>query len=84
MFFAALYDACIDESTGEVTHTYTVITTAACKALEWVHSRMPAILLEDQIDAWLNAKTEKEAMGMLAPFEGELEMYVFRYRCFSL
>jgi putative SOS response-associated peptidase YedK len=76
MFFAALYDTCVDSATGEVTHTYTVITTAASSQLAWVHSRMPAILLEDQIDAWLQAPSVPEAMKMLAPFDGKLEMYV--------
>jgi len=74
MLFAALYDIWHNKETGEDQYTYTIITTAATKSLEWIHDRMPAMLEHDQIETWLSG-TEEEAIALLHPFAGELQHY---------
>jgi putative SOS response-associated peptidase YedK len=51
--FAGLYDTW-RSPTGEWLHTCTVITTAAAPEINWLHERMPVILDEPSLAAWLN------------------------------
>jgi putative SOS response-associated peptidase YedK len=46
-----------------------IITTAANESVAELHDRMPAILLPDFHDAWLDPKTDRTALTeMLKPF----------------
>eukprot|EP00049_Salpingoeca_infusionum_P011315 m.195738 g.195738 ORF g.195738 m.195738 type:complete len:538 (+) comp14897_c0_seq1:94-1707(+) len=61
----------------EPRYTYTILTTAAAKDLEWLHDRMPAVLrTPDEVNAWLDADNVPldEAMKLLRPTPG-LEWY---------
>eukprot|EP01127_Copromyxa_protea_P022728 TRINITY_DN830_c0_g1_i1.p1 TRINITY_DN830_c0_g1~~TRINITY_DN830_c0_g1_i1.p1 ORF type:complete len:306 (-),score=46.65 TRINITY_DN830_c0_g1_i1:28-945(-) len=75
MMLAALYDTWVNKQTGEVLRSYTIITVPSNLKLSWLHDRMPAILTEDQMETWLEAKDVQEAIATLRPFEGELEAY---------
>jgi len=77
-YFAGLYDTYTD-SNGETIQTYTIITTASSKSVAPVHIRMPAILVGNEIDQWLNASTIEEAVKLLRPYEGELEIIPVSY-----
>lgn len=76
MMLAALYDRWVDKPTGEILHTYTVITTESAPQLTWLHDRMPVILTEETMETWLAATDVKEALSVLCPFDGDLEAYV--------
>ncbi len=55
--FAGLWNAWTDKSTGEILHTYTIITTAANALMSEIHNtkkRMPVILSVDAEKDWLN------------------------------
>lgn len=54
--FAGLWSAWVDEKTGELLHTYTILTTAANDLMSTIHNskkRMPVILARDQERSWL-------------------------------
>ncbi|KAL5676678.1 hypothetical protein ACJX0J_012809, partial [Zea mays] len=69
LVFAALYDAWTN-SEGEITHTFTILTTHASTSLNWLHDRMPVILgSKDYVDAWLNDVSVK-LEEITAPYEG--------------
>lgn len=42
--FAGLWDEWLDKSTGEILHTYAIITTEANDLVKPIHDRMPVIL----------------------------------------
>lgn len=55
--FAGLWNQWCDRSTGEVFHTYTILTTEANALMSVIHNskkRMPVILNPDAEKAWLN------------------------------
>lgn len=55
--FAGLWNQWRDRSTGEVFHTYTILTTEANALMSVIHNskkRMPVILNPDAEKAWLN------------------------------
>lgn len=60
MMMAGLYDVWTNEG-GDKLYSYTIITTAGSKQLEWLHNRMPVILQGADIDRWLSAKPLDEA-----------------------
>ncbi len=51
--FAGLYEKWKDES-DQTVNSYTIITTAANKPMSELHDRMPAMLLPDEFDSWLD------------------------------
>ena len=55
---------------GRWLETYTIVTTAANAFVSGMHDRMPAILEERDIDAWL-AGTPEEAQAVLKPYADE-------------
>lgn len=73
---AGLWSEWTDKETGEIRKTFTIITTKANKLLKKVHknpkqkeSRMPWILLEDEIEKWLDPEAEqKELEKMVKPY----------------
>jgi len=66
-----------ESPTGEQKLTYTVITTSANSQLRFIHERMPAILTESALNAWLGCQnfSPASAMNLLKPFSGDLEFY---------
>ena len=69
MFCAALYDEW-KNAEGEVVRTYTLITTAASEAFQWLHHRLPAILDPEDLETWLFSDDPKIYMGLLKPYTG--------------
>ena len=63
MLFAGLYDGWMDPTTGEVKKTFTIITTQPNDLVKPIHDRMPAIVDESQIDAWLTGDDPAKVLG---------------------
>lgn len=53
--FAGLWEEWLDNQTGELLETCTIITTEANDVLKPVHDRMPVILKSENYDEWLDA-----------------------------
>lgn len=51
--FAGLYEQWKDEN-DQTVNSYTIITTTANKPMSELHDRMPAMLLLDEFNTWLN------------------------------
>jgi putative SOS response-associated peptidase YedK len=64
--FAGLWERWKDDS-GRRLETYTILTTAANAFVAPMHDRMPVILGENDVDAWLTAPAE-EAAQLLRPY----------------
>lgn len=54
MHFAGLWETWEDPENEETVHSYTIITTDANAPMEELHDRMPALLLPEEFDTWLN------------------------------
>ena len=66
--FAGLYAHWTDKETGELLHTFTIITTDANPLMARIHNtkqRMPVILPKDQWQRWLEPSLTKEQMQQL-------------------
>ena len=74
--FAGLYDIWESES-GSRTLSYTIITTDAGDKMEELHDRMPAILLEEEFDAWLDPTftDTDEVKSMIRPLPDDQYRY---------
>ncbi len=60
-------------SEGEEVFSFSVITQPPNKLMETIHDRMPAILLPEQEQLWLDADiSAEEALQLVAPFPDEL------------
>ena len=57
IFFAGLYESW-RASPEEFQRTFTIVTTAPNSIVAPVHDRMPVVLPEDLVDAWLDPKQE--------------------------
>lgn len=67
--FAGLWDEWVDKSTGEVLHSFTVITTEANELVKPIHDRMPVILPKEAEKVWLEGNLPKEdLLGLLQPY----------------
>jgi putative SOS response-associated peptidase YedK len=53
--------------------TFTIVTTEANRAVADIHDRMPVILQQPSIDAWLGGPPE-EALKLLRPYEGDTRL----------
>ena len=61
---------------GRTLETYTIVTTGANAFVSGMHDRMPAILDESDIDAWLRGSVE-EAQAVLKPYaEGAMREHM--------
>jgi putative SOS response-associated peptidase YedK len=54
MHFAGLWEHWEEPQNGETVHSFTIITTNANKPMEELHDRMPAMLLPEEFDTWLD------------------------------
>jgi putative SOS response-associated peptidase YedK len=65
--FAVIWD--IWSNRGDVVTSCAIITTAANELVGELHDRMPAMILPDSQDAWLNSKNDRAVLKrMLTPF----------------
>ena len=80
---AGLWD-CVtlpDPKTGQGSklYTFTIITVPACSQMQFLHDRMPALLVTpDVIITWLDPTTTAwtiKLQDLLQPFTGDLEVY---------
>lgn len=68
--FAGLWDEWLDKSTGELLHTYTIITTEANNLVKPIHDRMPVILSPEAEELWLDAhESQEELLSLLKPYD---------------
>jgi putative SOS response-associated peptidase YedK len=69
-----LYDSWTDQTTGEVRHTFSIITTPANPLMETIHNtkkRMPLIIPPDREKEWVSpALTTAEINGLIKTYEG--------------
>ena len=78
---AGLWAGWKDEDTGEVIHSFTIVTAGANDMMAPIHDRMPVMLQEDAWERWLDpGRLEGEALaelkGLLVPSDEEwLELY---------
>ena len=77
---AGLWSEWANPMTGEVSHTFTIITTAANEMMAQIHNtkkRMPLILNRDEEKKWIERElNEVEIKNIMKPFdENEMEAY---------
>jgi len=75
IYLAALFDSWLNQETGELLYTYTVITTESNPKLLWLHDRMPVILNEEEKLLWLSSNNLRDVLPLLRAFTGPLEAY---------
>jgi putative SOS response-associated peptidase YedK len=75
--FAGLWDVWADKETGEVLHTFSIITTEANDLVKPIHDRMPVILSPEAEELWLDDhETQEELLSLLRPYEaGKMKAY---------
>jgi putative SOS response-associated peptidase YedK len=74
--FAGLYDDWLDQLTGELLHTFTIITTDANDTVKPIHTRMPVILSPEAEELWLDQhEPQDELLSLLVPFNGAMKAY---------
>jgi putative SOS response-associated peptidase YedK len=75
--FAGLWDEWTDKGTGEVLHTFTIITTEANELVRPIHDRMPVILSPEAEELWLDEnESQDDLLDLLRPYEaGEMKAY---------
>ncbi len=74
MAFAGIADTW--DKDGKPIETAAIVTTQANELMAPVHDRMPVILPEDRLLAWLDASDTDGPEGMLAPYPAsEMEAY---------
>jgi putative SOS response-associated peptidase YedK len=67
--FAGLWDEWIDKSSGELLHTYAIITTGANDLVRPIHDRMPVILSPEAEELWLDAhESQEDLLSLLRPY----------------
>jgi putative SOS response-associated peptidase YedK len=71
MSLAGLYDEWIENTTGELLNTFTIITTDANEMMAEIHNsakRMPAILDKNGESLWMNlTASQEDVLGLLKP-----------------
>jgi putative SOS response-associated peptidase YedK len=71
--FAGLWDSWKNPATSQPLRTCTIITTQPNAVVEPIHNRMPAILLPEAYESWLDPDIEDDQFlsHWLAPYPGE-------------
>ena len=70
--FAGLWDEWADKSTGEVLHTFAIITTEANELVKPIHDRMPVMLSPEAEELWLDQNEPQEhLLSLLVPYRAE-------------
>jgi putative SOS response-associated peptidase YedK len=68
----------LNEDTGEIINTFSVLTTKANPLMEKIHNekkRMPLIIAPDDRDSWLEAHGKSQIQSFFKPFNGLLEAH---------
>lgn len=77
---AGIYDVWNDKETGELLHTFSIITTQANPLMSYIHNtnmRMPAIISMANEEKWLDPNlSENEIKSLLIPFD-ENKMFAY-------
>jgi putative SOS response-associated peptidase YedK len=86
--FAGLYSKWNDKSTGQIFHTYTLLTTTANQLMNRIHNskhRMPVVLAREFEKDWLNPNlTKDDVLALCQPFPSEkMEGYTITKRITS-
>ncbi|PSR56065.1 hypothetical protein AHMF7605_22465 [Adhaeribacter arboris] len=70
---AGLWDEWVDQKTGEVVPSFTIITTTANELVKPIHpERMPVILTRETEKLWLDDSLSKEQLlALLTPYESQ-------------
>lgn len=75
MLLAGLWDVAVLPGHAEPLYTFTIVTTAACAALAWLHDRQPVVLdSADALRTWLDVGRhpwDAHVVRLLAPPRGE-------------
>ena len=77
MHFAGLYEQW-ESPEGEAVNSYTIITTEANKPVSELHDRMPAMLLPEEFDTWLDPENNDigALQDLLRPWpDDDIEYY---------
>jgi putative SOS response-associated peptidase YedK len=70
--FAGLWDEWADKCTGEVLHTFTIITTEANDVVKPIHDPMPVILSPEAEELWLDEnEPQNKLLTLLQPYKAE-------------
>jgi putative SOS response-associated peptidase YedK len=71
--FAGIWDTWVDENTGEVTNSFSIITTVANSLIQKLpHHRSPVILKKEDERKWLDTNLPlKDALNLLKPYPGK-------------
>ena len=69
-----LWDEWVNKNSGEIIHSFSIITTKANSLLKKIHNnpklkegRMPVIIKRENEDKWLNAKNSADCINFLNP-----------------
>jgi putative SOS response-associated peptidase YedK len=75
-YLGCVYDTWKNPETGEIVYSFSVITTPANELCAKIHNkklRMPFIVGEENVNAWLDLTTPKEAIqAMMKPYDDNL------------
>ena len=73
---AGLFDSWVDNLSGNVFDTFTIVTTEANKLMSFIHNskkRMPVILDKDSEEAWLSSQISIKDLSLFVnPFPGSM------------
>ncbi len=70
--FAGLWDSWTDKESGEMIHSFTIITTNANKLVAPIHDRMPVILEREDEKKWISHNiSQDEIVKMLTSYPTE-------------
>jgi len=71
--FAGIWDTWVNNTTGEMTNSFTIITTVANSVTQEIgHHRSPVVLDEKDEQKWLDDSLPlEEVLGLLKPYPGE-------------
>ena len=70
---AGLWEKWTNKETSEIIHSFTVITQGPNELMKGIHDRMPAILLPEQEEIWLDSTlSASEVMKIIEPYPSEL------------
>lgn len=71
--FAGLWETWKDQATGDVIRSFTIITTPPNELVEPIHNRMPAILLPELENEWINNDAGPDVWhDLLKPYPADL------------
>jgi putative SOS response-associated peptidase YedK len=79
-FMAGIYNPWVDQESGEVVDSFSILTTAANPLMEKIHNkkkRMPVILPEDQAELWIKDDLSIDQITALARFQLPAEQMEF-------